>query len=253
MTRLAAGILSGTAFWILTHLWCHRRYLAMEAGDLEELGGGQPSEGLAAALAAGVGLVTVSPRVARLARDRGIMAEEVAMEALSGAYRRRYDRTLAAEVPWLPVYWVASLIGAHVSPASSVLLCSLASAAQCDVRFRVIPTALAVGMVPLCFTAVPDPALIGNRAVAALAVFPALAMACALAKRRSLSFGLGDVFLLACPCIALAGSEGLAVFLGALVVVLASRLAWGGRSGCPADIPLAAYVVAPAAISFIFV
>ena len=253
MTGLTAGILSGAAFWLLTHLWCHRRYLAMEAGDLEELGGEPPSAGLSAALERGVELRTVSPRAARLARDRGVLSKRVAQKALSGSYRRRYDRTLAAELPWLPAYLGMSAIGALVSPASSLLLSAITSAAQCDSRFRVIPTVLAVALVPMGIAALPAEtgAQVGIRVVAAAGAFAIAALAGVMAKRKGARFGAGDLFLIACPVSTLAGDSALAVFLASMTAELAIRAYWGRCTEATNDIPLAVYMVAPTAIAFI--
>ena len=252
MTGLTAGILSGAAFWILTHLWCHRRYLAMEAGDLEELGGEPPSAGLSAALEKGIELQTVSPRAARLARDRGVLSECVTQKALSGSYRRRYDRTLAAELPWLPVYLGMSTVGALVSPASSLLLSAITSAAQCDSRFRVIPTVLAIALVPMGLAALPpatEPQA-GVKVVAAAGTFAIAALTGVIAKRKGARFGAGDLFLITWPVSALAGDTALAIFLASLTAELAIRAYWGRCTAAAADIPLAVYMVAPTAIAF---
>ena len=252
MTGLTAGILSGAAFWLLTHLWCHRRCLAMEAGDLEELGGEQSSSGLSDALEKGVELQTVSPRVARLARDRGILSECVAQKALSGSYRRGYDRTLAAELPWLPIYLGMSTIGVLVSPASSLLLSAITSAAQCDSRFRVIPTVLAIALVPMGLAALPPAteAQAGVKVVAAAGTFAIAALTGLMAKRKGARFGAGDLFLITWPVSTLAGDTALAIFLASLTAELAIRAYWGRRTAAATDIPLAVYMVAPTAIAF---
>ncbi len=254
MIDLASGALTGSAFWILTHAWCHRRYLAMDAGDLEEIAAESPSQGLSGALQSGIELGTVSPHAARLARDRGILAGDRVRPALSGAYRRHYDPTLSADIPWLPLYLGMAMIGSMTSTASAMLLSAVASAAQCDSRFRVIPTALALAIVPLGVLAVPAAtgAQVAVRAAAGAGTFAIAAMARAVARRGGANFGTGDLFLIACPVATLAGSPALMVFLASLTAELAVRAVWGRRAAAAGDIPLAAHMTAPMALAYLF-
>lgn len=249
MSELAASALIGTSFWLATHIWCHWRYAAMRRGDLEELDSGAPTERFARQLEVGVRLGTVDPDVANEAHARGLLSDEGLKSTLGGPYRRGYDRTPAAEIPWLPIYLGAALIGARISPACMVFMGVLASAAHCDVRFRVIPTTLAVGMIPLSIVAAPIDSMpvLWGRIVTALILLAMSALSGVLARRQGMAFGAGDAFLIAGTITATAGFTVFAYSFVLLFEMLVRSLT-GASSN---DIPLAAYLVAPVATSLL--
>lgn len=250
-TAPVAGIIIGTVSWLATHAWCHKRCLSLRAGDAQALGTAEVPDGFAEALGRGISLGTVSTEHAIAAHARGLISDGQAAPALTGAYRRRYDRTLASDSAWLPAHIASSLLGAAVSPVAAALLATCAACAQTDARFRVIPTAAAALMAMLAPFAVPaGPTAVPFMRAAALAVsLAAFALIGAAARERGRAFGGGDAFLLACPLAATLMTPGLVAFPVALALALATRFALSRWAGRPRDIPLGAYTLIPTAIA----
>lgn len=249
---IATGIIIGSASWLATHAWCHRRCRSLEAGDARTLGAQEIPSGFAEAVARGIALGTVSTQNALAARKRGLITDEQAAPALTGSYRRRYDRTLASDSAWLPVHIASALLGATLSPFAAGMLAGCAACAQADARFRVIPTACAVMIALLAPISVPaGPAVAAARALAVALSLAAFAIVGVAARGRGTAFGGGDAFLLACPLAATLMTPGLVAFPVALALELAARMALSRWAGRPRDIPLGAYTLIPTAVAIV--
>lgn len=215
MNPLAAVGL-GFAAWAVAHAWCHARCLALATGDREGLA--SPAGADAGHIAAGIGRGDVSPEVAERAFGLGLISREDVLRTRAGGYRRRYDRTAAADAIWLPAFLAAAAIGAAASPAWAGMMCLSAWAAMADARFRVVPRTCAAGMILLSIAcdaaAMPRPIVL---MVLALAFFGLFAV---LGRAVGSRFGSGDVILMA-SCVTALGSPGRWVpFSSALLALL---------------------------------
>lgn len=248
----------GAASWAIAHAWCHRRSIRLERGDRAAIAAIDSEQGgpdFGAALRRGIEIGSVSPAIAEEAHRSGLIDDNLLDLARSGAYARKYDRTVEADLPWLLVHLLATLAGATVSPAASVLMALSAVAAQTDTRFRVIPIPCAAAMLAAALVALPgDLSDIETRVVVLGLLVLLLLLGKRLADRMGIDFGTGDIVLCAAPLTATAGTAGVLVFPLALSVTLAvSALTttWLRGSGHVSSVPLAAYTIFPTAASII--
>lgn len=148
----------------------------------------------------------------------GLISREGALRTRSGAYRRRYDRTAIADVPWLVAFIGGAALGAESSLAWAGMMCCATWAAMADARFRIVPVPCAAAMALL---AVACNGADAPRAVVLLAVSAAaLGLLSALAKAIGSAFGAGDVAITACCLTALGGPHRWAPFAGTLLILM---------------------------------
>lgn len=242
------SLLLGSVIWAAGHAWCHARCAALKAGDLEAVTDPSGRQGFAEALASGISLGSVSTEVATAAAARGIITPEQAAPASSGRYRRLYDRTVIADLPWLAAHVAMTAIGWRANPACAAALSMFAWAAMADTRFRVLPWSVALA-IPVLAVAVhasrQESAAVATAFLVATLLFGMLAWA--VARRAGTEFGGGDILLIAGATSLSAGfgPKGLASFLLLLAIELTGALVLSRVRRGQNLIPFGAYV-APA-------
>lgn len=143
---IAAGL--GLGCWVAAHAYQHKRYSDFESEDAKMLAADASPERdeWVAAVRQQVGLAGVSPATVRALSDTGSLSVEEAAPASEGAYARRYDPTLEADLKWLPCYLAAGAVGSVWGLCASLFCCSAVAIAQADTRFRIVPVPWAIAM-----------------------------------------------------------------------------------------------------------
>lgn len=245
---MTPSVAAGLIAWVLSHSYAHWRCAALERGDLEALAAGD-IDGSAPAIERGIEIGTVSPEVAEALGDRRAIPLEMVVRTRSGAYRRRYDRTLASDLPWLPVFILAAALGWRVGGACAAFCLLLAAAAHADARFRVIPVGVAAAMMAGAPFSPAVPELIPAACLWLAGGLGLLAVAKLAAGWMSVPFGAGDVILLATTTASLMPIGGVLPYLAALASELALALAIARMGGAgtarEATVPLAAAALPP--------
>lgn len=231
---IAAGL--GLGCWLAAHAYQHKRFSDFESDDAKMLAADASPERdeWVAAVRQQVGMAGVSPACVRALSDAGVLSHEEAATAFEGAYARRYDPTLEADLRWLPCYMAAALVGSMWNLPAALFCCMAVAIAQADTRFRIVPVPWAIIMAASGAVAFWG-ASSGALAVALMAAGSILFIGIIKVFERIVGVGgvcgSGDAILLSVAACALIPTGRLTLFLILFAVCGAACCAWARARG----------------------